>query len=144
MKTQRGMTILHHSHGDLKLLVNELDIDILTAEDSGQVVFDHIKTSYSEYLEKKLPKAIEQGLYDHDGHRKRDETMLQYISRKKTLLDELEKAKCPLPSHFKGYVMMRNAKLPDKAWDTIETWLGELQTSRCAAPPTTRAWEQRS
>ena len=72
MKTQRGMTILHHSHGDLKLLVNELDIDILTSEDSGQTVFDHIKINYSEYLEKKLPKAIERALYNPAGQRKRD------------------------------------------------------------------------
>ena len=48
--------------------------------------------------------------------------MLQFISRKKTLISELEKAECPLPSPFKGYILMRDAKLPDKAWDTMDTW----------------------
>ena len=38
LKTQQGLAILHHSDGDLKVLINELDLDTLTAEDSGQAV----------------------------------------------------------------------------------------------------------
>eukprot|EP00973_Karenia_brevis_P062994 8756884-Karenia_brevis.AAC.1 len=33
-KTQRGMTILHYATGNLKLIINELEVDELTAEDS--------------------------------------------------------------------------------------------------------------
>ena len=45
--------------------------------------------------------------------------MLQYISRKKTLINDLEKAECPLPSQFKGYMLLRDARLPQK---TLDTW----------------------
>ena len=49
--------------------------------------------------------------------------MLQYISRKKTLLNDLRKAMgSDLPSDFKGYMLLRDCKLPEKAWDTIDTW----------------------
>ena len=67
LKTQRGMTILHYSHGDLKLIINELDVETLTSEDSGNIVFKHINKSYVEYLEKKLPKAIERALHAQEG-----------------------------------------------------------------------------
>ncbi len=59
LKTQRGMTILHYSHGDLKLLINELSVDQLTAEDGGMTVRKHVHNNYVEYLEKKLPKAMD-------------------------------------------------------------------------------------
>ena len=59
LKTQAGMTILNFATGDLKLIINELEIDDLTADDSGQVVYKHITASYAEFIEKKLPQAIE-------------------------------------------------------------------------------------
>ena len=89
LKTQRGMTILHYSHGDLKLIINELDVTTLTSEDSGNIVFKHVKNAYAEYLVKKLPQPIERALYDPAGHRSKGESMLQFISRKKTLLKRL-------------------------------------------------------
>ena len=30
------MTIPHYAHGDLKLIINELDVDALTQDDAGQ------------------------------------------------------------------------------------------------------------
>ena len=116
------MTILQYATGDLKVIVNELDIVTLTEAQGGQIVRDHIRDAYSEYLEKKLPKAMERALFHADGRRKRDETMLQYVSRKKVLLNDLERAKCPLPSNAKGYIMLRDANLPERAWDTLEGW----------------------
>ena len=114
LKTQRGMTLLTYSQGDLKLLINELDIETLTSENSGQVVYEYVKTNYLEYLDKKMPKAIERLLFDPASKRQRNESMLQYISRKRTLLGELDRCKCVLPDNAKGYIMLRDAQLPEK------------------------------
>ena len=38
------------------------------------------------------------------------------------LFKELDKAECVLPDNAKGYLLLRDARLPDKSWDTIETW----------------------
>ena len=116
------MTILHYASGDLKLIINELDVDALTADDGGQKVLDHVKEAFIEHMEKKLPKAMERALYAPDCRRQRGETMIQYVSRKKTLFTELDRTKCILPADAKGYIMLRDASLSDKAWDTIETW----------------------
>ena len=119
LKTQRGMTILHYAAGDLKLIINELDVDTLTSEQGGQSVYDHVKDAYSEYLDKKLPKAMERALFAPEARRRRDETMVQYVSRKRTLPNDLDRTKCVLPSSAKGYVLLRDAQLSDRAWDTI-------------------------
>ena len=58
LKTQQGMTILHYSSGDLKLIINELDVDELTSYEGGQKVYDHIKENFGDYMEKKLPKQL--------------------------------------------------------------------------------------
>jgi len=116
------MTILHYAYGDLKLIINELDVEALTAEDGGQRVYDHIKEAYGEHLDKKLPKAIERALFSNEGKRNKGESMIQYVSRKKMLFNELDRAKCVLPPTAKGYIMLRDAQLSDRAWDTIETW----------------------
>ena len=122
LKTQRGMTILHYAVGDLKTIINEIDIDTLCADGGGDRVFEHIKESYSEYLEKELPKAMERALYSNECRRRKDESMLQYVARKRTLFAELDRAKCPLPSQAKGYIMLRDSQIGNRAWDTIETW----------------------
>ena len=44
--------------------------------------------------------------------------MIQYVTRKKHLLLELDKTGCVLPPNAKGYTMLRDALLPDKTWDT--------------------------
>ena len=79
MRTQRGMTILHYASGDLKLIINELDVEALTADDGGQKVLDHVKEAFVEYMEKKLPKAMERALYAPDCRRQKGETMIQYV-----------------------------------------------------------------
>ena len=76
LRTQRGMNMSHYSDGDLKLIINELDVTTLTSEDSGNTVFKHVKNAYAEYLVKKLPKAIERALHDPAGHRSKGESML--------------------------------------------------------------------
>ena len=74
------MTILHYVMGDVKLIVNELEIDELTSETRGEIVLKHIRNSYAEFEELKLPNARENALYSQNGHRKRDEQFLQYCS----------------------------------------------------------------
>ena len=81
-KTQRGMTILHCADGDLKTLINELDIEQLTSENSGQLVYDYIHDAFEEYLVTKLPQATEECLFGSDGKRRNGEGMLMYIARK--------------------------------------------------------------
>jgi len=122
LKTQRGMTILHYSQGDLKLIINELEVEILTSDHGGQRVWNHIQEAYLEHLDKKLPKAMERALFSPEGRRQKHESMVQYVARKKTLLAEPTRAKCPLPSNALGYILLRDAHLPERAWDTIDNW----------------------
>ena len=122
IKEQRGLVILHYALGDLKVLGNELDILELTAEDGGQKVRNLIATQYAEYIDRKLPKALERALFTHESKRRRDETMIQYTSRKRVLFNELDRAKCILPPNAKGYITLRDAHLSDKAWDMVDTW----------------------
>ena len=46
LKTQRGILILQAVKDDLRLIINELDMEDLTHEDSGQKVFEHVKATY--------------------------------------------------------------------------------------------------
>ena len=45
-KTQQGMTVLRYATGDLRTVIDELDIETLTAEDSGQRVLEHVSESF--------------------------------------------------------------------------------------------------
>ena len=74
LKTQRGMTILHYSSGDLKTLINELSVDDLTSDESGLLVRKHVYNNYLEYLDKKLPKAMEKAIYEPTARRQKGET----------------------------------------------------------------------
>ena len=104
------------------MIINELTIEQLSSEDGGQIVFDHVKAAFAEYLDKRLPKLMEKALFRKDGRRQPSETMTQYIARKNTLLRDLDRASCVLPSAAKGYILLRDAGLSDRAWDVIETW----------------------
>ena len=43
LKRQRGMVILNYAQGDLRLIINELDVADLTAEDGDRRVLDHVR-----------------------------------------------------------------------------------------------------
>ena len=77
------------SSGQLKELVNQLDVPDLTCEDSGDLVLKLIQRKYAEFVEKKLPKTIEERLYGKEISRNRGETMLQYANRRDTHFKEL-------------------------------------------------------
>ena len=97
LKSQAGMTILNFANGDLKLIINELDLEDLCSDDSGTVVLKHIVQSYSEFIDKKLPQAIEAGIYDKDIARHRGEHMLQYCMRRDKLCKKLDKEGWSIP-----------------------------------------------
>ena len=124
LKSQAGMTILNFAQGDLKIIINELEIEELCAEDSGKVVLNHIVSSYSEFIEKKLPAAIESCFFDKDLPRSRNEHMLQYVLRRDKLFKKLSKEGWTIPEEVKAYILLRDAHLPDKARDLIEMWTG--------------------
>ena len=73
---------------------NELEVDVLCADDSGEVVLKHIQSQYMEYLEKKLPQKIEQCFFDRDLARKKGESMLQYCTRRNTFGRQLAAKSC--------------------------------------------------
>ena len=66
LKNQQRTTIVNYATGDLDGVIKELEVEELIGEDSGWIVFKHIQMSYAEYMEKKLPQAIEHGIYDKD------------------------------------------------------------------------------
>jgi hypothetical protein len=118
------MTIFNHATGDLKLVINELELHELCSEDSGSLVSKHIYEAYEEYMEKKLPQSIESGIYDKDVSRRRGEGMLQYCIRRDKLFKSLTKEGWDIPIAAKGYILLRDAHLPEKARDLIEMWSG--------------------
>ena len=123
-KSQRGMTILHYAGGDLKLIIHELEISELTQDDGGKKVLEYVRSSFAAYVDKKLPRAIENALFvEATAKRKKTESMIQYVARKATLLRELDRVKCVQPPTATGYILMRDAGLSPQAWDTMETWM---------------------
>ena len=94
LKRQRGMVIMQHATGDLRLIINELDVTTLTDEQGDDKVRAHIRDAFQEYLEKQLPKAMERAIFDPASRRGKQESMLQYIARKKILLQELTRVGC--------------------------------------------------
>ena len=74
---------MQHATGDLRLIINELDIATLTDEQGDEKVAAHVKDAFQEYLEKQLPKAIERAIFAPECRRSKQESMLQYIARKR-------------------------------------------------------------
>ena len=81
-----------------------------------------MQTSYAEYMEKKLPQAIQNGFYDQDVAWKKSEGMLQYCMRRGKLFKKLDKEGLSIPEEAKGCILLRDAHLLDKARDLIEMW----------------------
>ena len=104
IKNQQGLIIMQFAEGDLKTLINEKTIEELTGPESGQEVYDHIYESFSEYIQKPMPKALERALFSPETRRYKGEGMVTYIPRKETLYKELECADCKLPDDGKGYL----------------------------------------
>ncbi len=117
---QQGLTIMSYSTKDLRVIINELDIEQLTDEGSGDCVPKPVQNSYQEYMERKLPKALEEAVFKKSSQKQKNETFLQYVTRKNALPKQLEK-------HWdfeqlKGYILLRDAHLSVTLYDTVQTW----------------------
>ena len=121
-KTQQGAVLLQFAEGELRKIIDEKEIDELTTETGGQLVYDHIEETFEDFKVKKLPQAMDELLFLESSRRHKGESMLDYTQRKKTLFQDLDKAKCVLPSLAKGYILLKDAKLSDKARDVFEGW----------------------
>ena len=82
MKQQRGLLVLQYAQADLKLVINELDLSELTAEDDGDKVLDHLREAYKHYIVQSLPRNFDAALYDKNCQRQHGESLLQYTTRK--------------------------------------------------------------
>ena len=89
--SQRGMIIMNYAKGDLRRLLDNLDLEVLTIRDSGQTDFEYIKEEYSEYIVSKKPLRVEEAFYDPERCRKKGEGLISYISRRKDRFNKLQK-----------------------------------------------------
>ena len=124
LPSQRGLIIMHYAKGDLRRLLDNLELDELTSKESGQKTFDYVKSEYSEYIISKKPLRIEEAFYDNERCRKKGEGMITYISRRKDRFNKLHKEGWTIPEDVKGYLLYRDAHLPDKSKELIELWTG--------------------
>ena len=131
---QRGLIIMNYAKGDLRRLLDNLELTELTTKDSGQKTHDYIKGEYSEYIVSKKPLRIEEAFYDPDRCRKKGEGLISYIARRKDRFNKLKKEGWEIPEDVKGYLLYRDAHIPDKCRELIELWTGgeydwtEMQT----------------
>ena len=104
IKSQRGYLIMQYSTGTLRELIDDLDIDQLLHENSGKIVLDYILAEYQEFVDQyKLPTRIEECLYESDRYRKKGESMITYIARRRTRFEKLKKEGWDIPEKQKGY-----------------------------------------
>ena len=82
-KNRRGLSIMNEAEGALRRMIDTLDIDALTKDDSGERTLALIEAEYSEFKIVKKPIRIEEALYDNDRCRKKNEDILSYITRRK-------------------------------------------------------------
>ena len=90
VKSQQGVVILRRATCDLELMITELSFEELQEEGSGQMVLKRIQRSFSEFMNRQLPKAFEALFYHPDAKRKNDVSIVNYIGRKRVLCRELE------------------------------------------------------
>ena len=98
---QRGLIIMNYAKGDLKRLLDNLELAELTEKESGQKAFDYIKGEYSEYIVCKKPLRIEEAFYDPERCRKKAEGLISYISRRKDRFNKLHKEGWTIPDDVK-------------------------------------------
>ena len=67
---------------------------------------------------------IEEAFYDPERCRKKGEGLISYISRRKDRFNKLHKEGWTIPEDVKGYLLYRDAHLPDKCRELIELWTG--------------------
>ena len=122
-KHQHGYTILQNTSGSLnEIIYHGLDNDAITSQESGEKVLTLVKEAFSEFLDSKLPQRIEESFYNNDRFRKRDESMITYIARRKDRFKKLQKEGFELPDKAKAYLLYRDATLPERSRELVEMW----------------------
>ena len=109
---------MQYAIGDLRALIDDLEIEDLTAKDSGESIIKMIKSEYAEYLVAKKPVRFEEAFYDEKWCRERGERMIAYCSRRRTRFAKLKKEGWSVPDDLKGYMLYRDANLLKK----LENW----------------------
>ena len=125
----QGWVVFRAAKDELKTVLSDLTSEELKQVDSGKLVYNKIHETYSEFLgmEKQYAAKYEALLYETTSRRKNDESLLQYISRKKLLMRNLERIDKKLPEHFKGYCLLRDARLDVKSAEMLHNWTkGEM------------------
>eukprot|EP00971_Amphidinium_carterae_P098496 1947929-Amphidinium_carterae.2 len=117
--TQRGLVLLQAAKGDLRLLINELSLEVLTKENGGQAVLAHVKSACSWALVRLLPRRIEECIFGPSAARQRGETLLQYSARKLQLWRELDNAGCTIPDAAKAYITFKHANMSEKQQEAL-------------------------
>eukprot|EP00971_Amphidinium_carterae_P098314 1944818-Amphidinium_carterae.1 len=79
---QQGLILLSVAKGDLKLIINELTLDELTAYNGGERVYQLVHNTFEWALKRTLPRKLETCLYGSSGERQRGEGFLAYTARK--------------------------------------------------------------
>ena len=98
---------MQYSTGTLRELIDDLDIDQLLDENSGKIVMDHILAEYQQFADQyKLPTRIEECLYESDRYRKKGESMVTYIARRRTRFDKLKKGRLGDPRKRKRVLLV--------------------------------------
>ena len=114
---------MHHAQGDVKEIMADMEIEDLIAEDAAETILKRIQNYYADYLEDKPQESLEKVMYSKDLHKQKNETIAMYVQRKTRSFDELKRrANIVLPDLLKGYMMLRDAHLSEKAWDSFSTW----------------------
>ena len=112
LRTRQGKIVLQYAEGDLRLVINDLDTFTLTSAGGGESVLKHVRALYN----------VGQCAVLSGEHAEKDESLKTYVARKTTMLNELARAPCDLPSSTQGYILLRDAMMSAQAWDTVETW----------------------
>ena len=75
-------------------------------------------------LFRKKTLRLEEAFYDTDRLRKKGEGLVSYIARRKDRFNKLKKEGWTIPDDVKGYLLYRDAHLPEKCRELIELWTG--------------------
>ena len=80
--------------------------EVLNSETGGQAVYDHLTSTFSDFLLRRLVQAWQAAVYHKDAVRANGEGMLGYTARKRTLLKEIDKELgAKLHTDIKGTIM---------------------------------------
>eukprot|EP00971_Amphidinium_carterae_P038090 748871-Amphidinium_carterae.1 len=108
---QQAVQLLAVATGDLRSIMTELEIEVITNDDGAQVLLEHVRHQYQWTVTRSLPTKLENTLFVRSSQRQRQESLLAYCAKKIHLMKDLDKAGCTLPENAKGIILLRDAAL---------------------------------